>query len=148
MKIMFDMDGTIANLYAVESWLIKIRANDPSPYEEAQVMVNMSLLARYLHKAQQAGYKIGIISYVSRIPSPEYDAQVERAKREWLARHLPSITWDEINICHHDIPKSHFMEDDEDILFDDEEENRDEWGNNAFAPEDMFEVLKHLLSRQ
>ena len=28
MKIWFDMDGTIADLYAVEDWLPKLRAHD------------------------------------------------------------------------------------------------------------------------
>ena len=31
MKIWLDMDGTIANLYAVENWLPKLRAFDPDP---------------------------------------------------------------------------------------------------------------------
>lgn len=30
-KIYFDMDGTIANLYAVEGWLPMLRAYDPTP---------------------------------------------------------------------------------------------------------------------
>ena len=51
-KINFDMDGTIANLYAVEGWLPMLRANDPTPYIEAEPMLNMSALARLLHKAQ------------------------------------------------------------------------------------------------
>ena len=30
MRIWFDMDGTIADLYGVEDWLPKLRAYDPS----------------------------------------------------------------------------------------------------------------------
>ena len=30
--ICFDMDGTIADLYAVPNWLDKLRAEDASPY--------------------------------------------------------------------------------------------------------------------
>ena len=33
--ICFDMDGTIADLYAVENWLPMLRAFDPTPYEVA-----------------------------------------------------------------------------------------------------------------
>ena len=33
--IYFDMDGTIANLYAVENWLDMLRAFNPTPYEQA-----------------------------------------------------------------------------------------------------------------
>ena len=40
--IWWDMDGTIANLYAVNDWLPKLRSEDPSPYAEAEVMWNRS----------------------------------------------------------------------------------------------------------
>ena len=35
--ICFDMDGTIADLYAVDNWLAKLRAEDETPYQEAKV---------------------------------------------------------------------------------------------------------------
>ena len=71
--IWFDMDGTIADLYNVENWLPKLRSYDPSPYAEAKVMWNMSLLARYLNKLQKLGYWIGIISWASKDSTKEYD---------------------------------------------------------------------------
>ena len=49
MKIWFDMDGTIANLYAVENWLADLRAERTRPYDMAQPMVNFSLFARLLN---------------------------------------------------------------------------------------------------
>ena len=60
--IWFDMDGTIANLYGVENWLPKLQAHDVTPYVEAEVMLNMSQLARLLNSVQKLGYKLGIIS--------------------------------------------------------------------------------------
>ena len=33
--VYFDMDGTIANLYNVEGWESKLRAEDASPYADA-----------------------------------------------------------------------------------------------------------------
>ena len=66
MKIFFDMDGTIANLYAVENWLDFLRAEEVTPYKEAMPMVNMSQLARLLNRLQAEGYKIGIISWTSK----------------------------------------------------------------------------------
>ena len=65
-KIWLDMDGTIANLYAVEGWLPMLRASDPTPYRQAEPMWNMSSLARLLHKAQRLGYEVGIISWLSK----------------------------------------------------------------------------------
>ena len=82
--IWFDMDGTIANLYGVENWLEKLINNNPSPYLEAKPLLNMNTLAKMLHKVQNKGYQIGIISWLSKNSTPEYDKQVTTAKHKWL----------------------------------------------------------------
>ena len=81
-KICFDMDGTIANLYAVENWLNMLRAYDPTPYAQAEPMLNMSAFARLLHTAQRLGYKIVIISWLSKASTADYDMAVTQAKIE------------------------------------------------------------------
>ena len=43
--LVFDMDGTIADLYGVENWLPMLRAEDPLPYEIAEPIYNMTWLA-------------------------------------------------------------------------------------------------------
>lgn len=143
--VWFDMDGTIANLYAVNGWLDMLRAFDATPYAEAEVMLNMSLFARYLNKLQKLGYGIGIISWLSKCPSPEYDEMVTDAKLNWLNRHLASVQFDEIHIVSYGTPKQDFMETDDDILFDDEELNRENWEGEAYEPDDIMEILKELL---
>ena len=144
--IHFDLDGTLANLYAVEGWLSMLRAYDPTPYAEAEVMLNMSLLARYLNRLQETGYQIGIISWLSKSPTPEYDEAVTAAKLMWLKKHLRSVSWDAIRIVSYGTPKSTFKESEFDILFDDEERNRDEWGETAYEPGQIFEIIKDILS--
>ena len=143
--IWFDMDGTLGNLYAVEGWLSMLRAYDPTPYVEAGVMLNMSLLARYLNRLQEAGYQIGIISWLSKCPTPEYDEAVTAAKLVWLKKHLRSVSWDAIRIVAYGTPKSSFMENENDILFDDEAPNREAWKGEAYEPNQILEVLKGLL---
>ena len=143
--IWFDMDGTIANLYAVEGWLPMLRAEDPTPYTIAQVMHNMSILARYLNKVQNKGYHVGIISWLSKCSTPTYDEAVTFAKIEWLNKHLNSVKFDEINIVAYGTPKEQFMKDENDILFDDEEKNRLNWTGKAFEPCDIIKVLKELI---
>ena len=140
-KIWFDMDGTLANLYAVEGWLPMLRAYDPTPYAQAEPMVNMSALARLLHKAQRLGYEIGIISWLSKEPTAEYNVAVTQAKIEWLEMHLPSVEWNEIHIVAYGTPKHELCEG---ILFDDEEHNRTEWGEGAYEPCEIMEFLRGL----
>ena len=143
-KIYFDMDGTIANLYADPNWLPKLRAYDPTPYANAEPLVNMSRLARLLHKAQKNGYTIGIISWLSKEPTTAYNEAVTNAKLEWLATHLPSVEWDEIHIVAYGTPKSTVADTLGGILFDDEEQNRTEWNGMAYTPDQIFDLLADL----
>lgn len=144
--IFFDMDGTLGNLYAVEGWLAALRAHDPRPYAEAAVMHNMSLLARYLNLAKAKGYRLGIISWLSRESTQEYDLAVTEVKLEWLGDHLHSVSWDEIHIVAYGTPKEDFMAEDDDILFDDEQRNRDNWRGQAYEPQDIIRILKELVA--
>lgn len=142
--IWFDMDGTIANLYAVDNWLPKLRAKDPSPYAQAAVMCNMSLLARKLNQLQRAGWQIGIISWLSKEPSPAYDEAVKTAKLAWLNQHLHSVHFDVIHIVAHGSNKWELCKDG--ILFDDEERNRIAWQNGkAYHPDMIMDVLNKLM---
>ena len=66
MRICFDMDGTIANLYGVENWLDYLINKDTYPYTNAKVLLNMNTLARYLNRLQKQGFEIGIISWLAK----------------------------------------------------------------------------------
>ena len=144
MKIFFDMDGTIANLYGVENWLDFLRAEEVIPYKEAMPMVNMSQLARLLNRLQAEGYKIGIISWTSKNGTAEYNEAVTNAKLAWLNKHLHSVHWDEIVIIPYGTPK-HEAVSVEGILFDDEEHNRKAWNGIAYDETKIFEILKGLV---
>ena len=144
MTIWFDMDGTIADLYSVENWLPMLRAYDPSPYELAKPLVRLSTLAYMLNKLRAKGYHVGVISWGSKCSTPAYDAAVTAAKMAWLKRHLPSVDFDEIHVVPYGVPKQNFKRTDADILFDDEERNRTNWGENAHTEAEIFEILKSL----
>ena len=105
----------------------------------------MSLLARYLNAVQAAGYGIGIISWLSKYSTPQYDEAVTRVKPIWLEIHLHSVNWDKIKIVPYGTPKQNFMETEEDILFDDEKGNREAWTGEAYEPSQIMEILKALV---
>lgn len=144
MKIFFDMDGTIANLYGVKNWLPMLRAENTAPYKLAKPLTNLSRLARHLNRLQRKGIEIGIISWGSKVASAEYDKAVEKEKIDWLARHLASVNFDEIHIVKYGTPKSNFATSANDILFDDEEPNRKAWSGKAYAESEIFEILASI----
>ena len=143
--IWFDMDGTIANLYGVENWLPMLIDSNPAPYKLAAPLVNMNKLARTLNKLQRAGYKLGIISWLSKTSTPEYDKAVRAAKRAWLKHHL-GITFDEIHIVRYGTPKSKVVNDKNGILFDDELPNRNAWKGTAYNVDNILETLDTLVA--
>lgn len=144
MRICFDMDGTIANLYGVKNWLEMLINHDETPYKNATVLVNMNVLARMLNKLQKKGYQIGIISWLAKNSNDDYDTKVTKAKREWLTKHLHSVQFDFIEIVKYGTPKSFVAKTKNDILFDDEIGNRIEWTGKAYDVHNIFEVLRSL----
>lgn len=144
--IYFDMDGTLANLYAVEDWLTKLRAYDATPYAEAAVMLNMQALAHRLNALQARGYTIGVISWLSKDSTPEYDEAVTARKLAWLRKHLGSVKWDEIHIVPYGRRKSKVAQIEGAYLFDDNASVRKEWIRNnggwAFDADVILEVLE------
>lgn len=142
--IFFDMDGTIADLYSVNGWLDSIIARDAKPYKEAKVMHNMQALARVLNRLQREGNKVAIISWLAKNSTEEYDAKVTQAKQEWLSKHLASVRFDEVHIVKYGTAKQTFVHTTNDILFDDEEQNRNNWTGEAHNVHNIMNVLKSL----
>ena len=142
--IYFDMDGTIVNFYGVENWLDYLQKEQTKPYREARPLVDMRKLGKEIHRLQNLGYTVGIISWLSKNGNQEYNERVTEAKKKWLARHLGNVRFDEIHILQYGTPKYMFGEG---ILFDDEERNRKEWScrnskNLAFDVNNILDILK------
>jgi hypothetical protein len=142
--IYFDMDGTIANFYGVPNWLEYLVANDPTPYKIARPLVNMNMLARLLNRLQAEGYHIGIVSWLSKSGTEDFNATVTATKVEWLNRHLNSVHWNEIKIVPYGTPKHEIVEFGTGILFDDETPNRVSWTGTAYDVNNIIEILKGL----
>lgn len=142
--IYFDMDGTIANLYGLPNWLDMLNQFDPTPYMEAAPLVNMNSLARKLNALRREGWHIGIVSWLSKESTPEYDVAVTKAKREWLDKHLHSVQFDEYNFLAYGTPKQESVAYPNGILFDDEQRNRDSWLGTAYDVDNILGVLRSL----
>ena len=143
MKIWFDMDGTIADLYGVENWLEMLIAHDETPYAIAKPIVNLSVLARLMNKVQRKGFEICIVSALAKDSTAEYDERVRNAKIKWLANHLKSIHFDEIRFVPYWYTKND-VNTGTDVLFDDEERHLEKWTGTAVHASKMIETLKAI----
>ena len=143
MKIWFDMDGTIADLYGVENWLEMLIAHDETPYAIAKPIVNLSVLARLMNKVQRKGFEICIVSALAKDSTAEYDERVRNAKIKWLANHLKSVHFNEIRFVPYWYTKND-VNTGADVLFDDEERHLEKWTGTAVHASKMIETLKTI----
>ena len=84
--IVWDMDGTMADLYGVDGWLEMLRAENPLPYEIAKPMWDMERLVNVLRGLQDFGIEQRIVTWLSMESSEQYKVETRNAKREWLDR--------------------------------------------------------------
>ena len=145
--LVFDMDGTIANLYGVENWLEMLRAEDPTPYIVAQPMYDMDALKVILEMLKLQGWTIAVTSWLSMGSTREYDKLVRQAKREWLERY--DFPFDEIHLVAYGTTKANCTRKNGgyQILVDDNEKVRNGWnlGGTINANENILEKLVDLL---
>lgn len=151
MIICFDMDGTIAQLYAVDNWLEKLRAEDPTPYLEAEPMWNMIALAEVLRKLQEQKIEIRVITWLSKESSEEYKKEVRKAKREWLDKY--DFPYNYFHGVQYGAKKAdsvrRFTGEEEAILIDDNADVRKSWHlGRTIDPTacDLIEVLTSFLA--
>lgn len=146
--LVFDMDGTIADLYAVSDWLENIIAENVRPYAIAEPMYNMNKLVNVINRLKENGWRVAIVSWTSKHGSKEYNKAVRKVKKEWLDRY--NFPYDELHVIKYGTPKSYCMKKTGgfQILFDDEEPNRKAWrnGSTVNANEDIYKILKNMLT--
>ena len=146
--LVFDMDGTIADLYAVTDWLENIIAENVRPYAIAEPMYNMNKLVNVINRLKENGWRVAIVSWTSKHGSKEYNKEVRKVKKEWLDRY--NFPYDELHVIKYGTPKSYCMKKTGgfQILFDDEEPNRKAWrnGSTVNANEDIYKILKNMLT--
>ena len=144
IRINFDLDGCLVGLYDVPNWLECLENEDTFPYETAEPLLHFATLARMLNKLKAKGYEIAVITWLAKNATEEYNEEVTEVKLEWLAKHLPTVEWNEIIVVPYGTPKEMFCHTAEDVLFDDEEHNRNNWTGKAYDVENILAVLAEM----
>lgn len=146
--ICFDMDGTIADLYAVENWLDKLRAEDASPYKDARPMWDMMELNETLMLLEKEGWEVRVISWLSKDSTEEYKKAVRKAKEEWLTHY--NFPAQKCHFVQYGATKANSVRKVADyaILIDDNEKVRKGWSlGDTIDPttENIVDILLSLL---
>ena len=85
--LVFDMDGTIADLYGVEGWLTDLRTENTRPYTEAKPLYDMTILNSILDVFKMCGWRVVVTTWLAKDSTKEYENAVRKAKLEWLRRY-------------------------------------------------------------
>ena len=145
--LVFDMDGTIANLYGVENWLDDLQNEKTRPYEEAEPLYNMEELKKILNTLRSLGWLVCVTTWLAKEATKEYNKAVTKAKKDWLAKY--DFPYDEIHCVKYGTTKANCTRHKADfqILFDDNKKVRDGWtlGTTVNANYDITKFLKALM---
>lgn len=148
--LIFDMDGTIANLYGVEGWLSDLTNESVRPYEVCEPMYNMNELSDILTTLKEEhGYQIIVTTWTAKDGSQAYNKAVRYAKINWLKSH--NFPYDIIHCVKYGTTKANctrklggFQ-----ILIDDNDKVRDGWtlGSTIDAKFNIIPELQALLEK-
>ena len=148
--LVFDMDGTIADLYGVDNWLEDLRSGNPCPYEVAKPMYSMDFLNGLLDYFKMLGWKIVVTTWLAKDSSKEYSELVRNAKLAWLEKY--EFPYDEIHLVKYGTTKANCTRHlgGIQILVDDNEKIRKGWtlGETIDARQDIVEQLFALLDKE
>ena len=146
--LVFDMDGTIANLYGVPNWLEYLHAEDTTPYTVASPLYDMPQLIHILHMLKKQGWKIAVTTWLAKNGSKEYNQATSKAKKNWLQKF--NFPYDKIHCEKYGTTKANCTRNKADfqILIDDNEKVRKGWhlGTTIDASKNIINELKALIN--
>lgn len=149
--LIFDMDGTIADLYNTKNWSERLDNGDATVYSDANPMIDMAEFHSLLNALKMADYKIIILSWLSKNDDPDFHERIITAKKNWIEKY--NIPVDEVIITKygvnkHDIITSRFPSADT-IIFDDDATVRASFPENSTVnPQEtnINQFLRMMLS--
>lgn len=88
-NVFFDMDGTVADLYGRDGWLLELRSK-VSPFKELAPLVDMEALDSYMKALKPRNFHFSVITWTPMEAPYNFHKQCEADKREWVNEHMPS----------------------------------------------------------
>lgn len=148
--LVFDMDGTIVDLYGCKNWLAYLLTSDTKPYEVAKPLYDMDALNVVLETLKTLGYEIIVTTWLAKGSTNEYKKATATAKKEWLDRY--NFPYDEIHCVQYGTTKANCTrhKGGYQILIDDNEKIRAGWhlGDTINAKENILEQLIKIIETE
>ena len=145
--LVFDMDGTIADLYGVNGWLNDLLNENTRPYDIAEPIYDTLTLNKVINTLKENGWQIVVTTWLAKDSTKEYDNKVRKAKLDWLKTH--KFPYDEIHLVKYGTTKANCTraKGGYQVLIDDNEKVRKGWtlGDTINAKENIIPKLTALI---
>jgi len=145
-KIYFDMDGTFYNLYGFNGWLECILSEKTECYTQSTLLVDYDNFINILNELKNKGYVLGIITWLSKNATKNYQNKVRSAKYRYINKYFNGI-FDEVHIIQYGKNKAEYCTNENCVLFDDEKPNREKWVEKngiAYDVNNLCDILMTL----
>ena len=127
VKIWMDLDGTVYDLYNVNNWEPRLRAEDPTVFEDGDFIGDYDRFISICNKLVLIGVQFGVITWLSMQSSVEYEIECTEVKRSWVKKFMPFVT--EFNAQSYGTPKQNAIQKRAKIMYllDDNKEICEMW---------------------
>lgn len=146
--LVFDLDGTIVDLYGVKNWLAYLISHNETPYRVAKPLYDMNRLNNLLCQLKKDGWEIVVTTWLAKNSNKDYDNKVREEKLKWLERY--GFPYDEIHMVKYGTTKANCTrkKGGYQILVDDNAQIRRGWnlGSTINAKENIIEELTKILN--
>lgn len=140
--LVFDMDGTIADLYGQVEWLKRLRSEDVTVFENAAPIYNMIEFNEFINNVKHS-CKVVIVTWLPKECSKRYGKKVRKAKIDWLVKH--GVNFDEIHCVKYGTNKKSVVKKYENkVLIDDSKEVLKSWGKDLKINASERNVINEL----
>ena len=152
IKVYFDLDGTVYDLYGLPDWLQKFRNEEPGVFIDGAPLVDLKKLKELCFSLMCSGVRFGVISWLPMGASEEYSRVCELEKKSWIELNLPFVS--EVYIQEYGTPKQYAPSKRAKRMFliDDSLEVRKMWETESqrkgIDAKNIFKFLEHLKERK
>lgn len=103
IKVYFDLDGTVYDLYNKPNWLDDLENEKPNVFTANRFMPDPVRFRKLIGDLLMLGVEFEVITWLSMQSSPEYEKVCSAEKTEWVKKYMPFVQ--KVTCLSYGIPK-------------------------------------------
>jgi FMN phosphatase YigB (HAD superfamily) len=101
-KIIFDLDGTLYDLYSIPDWEKKLRQEKENIFLEGKTFLNDDFY-EIIEELRNLGFTFDVATWLPMFATKQYEEKCKKEKEQWIRKNLKFIN--NIYIDSYGIPK-------------------------------------------